>query len=177
MITLRSNLCVIYWFPLSISGEIIYRRERNIRWGGGEIYGITSFWRTIIAVRVYVVAVYSSWPAYQDPHGDFWNTLPNSKYPPFKEQKMQFSEEFFFLFFALLRQISRIRRQNWKIPMRVLVGGPWAINCYHIQPHSYDGSSERGYAIDFTSSSSYISFSSVLGRREKRDLSTKDNNP
>ena len=140
-----------------------YRRQRNIRWGGGKIYGITLFWRTIIAVGVYAVAVYSSWPAYQDPHGDFWNTPPNSRYPSFKEQKMQFSEEFFFLFFALLRQISRIRRRNSKIPVRVLVSEPWAINRYHIHPHSYGGSSEQGYAIEFTSSSSCILFSSVFG--------------
>ena len=45
--------------------------------------------------------------------------------------------------------------------MRVLVGRPWAINCYFICSHICHGSSERGFAIDFTSSS-YISLPSVL---------------
>ena len=57
--------------------------------------------------------------------------------------------------------ISRVRGQNSKIPKTVLVGGPWATKRYHICPHCYYGTSKRGYAIDFTSSSSYISLPTV----------------
>ena len=59
-----------------------YRRQRNIKWGGGEIDGITSLWRTIVAMGAYEVAVCSSWPAYQGPLLDFWILSPNPRYPP-----------------------------------------------------------------------------------------------